>query len=185
MRRNLEIIFALLVGIFVGVASYGSYKSHDYHMTTQNPEPIREYIYIEKEPEVIRDTEYVYIESEPVIEYIHVTDEFYRNFTTEEEWYYKDLAMREGESEGVVGMLWLMYTAECRCEAFNHSIKEEWSSSAYTSMSRTGITPNEDCNKAFELFREGWTPRPLYFRADHYHTFGMALCQVGNHYFSY
>lgn len=182
---KIESIFSLFIGIVVGWAITGSYFSHNYHISTENSEPKTEYIYVTAEPEVIRDTEYVYIESEPVIEYIHVTDEFYRNFTAEEEWYLKDLSMREAESEGVIGQCWVMYTALCRCEAFNNSIKEEWSSSAYTSMSRTGITPNEDCNKAFELIREGWTPRPLYFRANHYHTFGTELCQVGNHYFSY
>lgn len=180
MRRNLEIIFALLVGIVVGVASYGSYKSHDYHMTTQNPEPIREYIYIESEPEIIEKE----VEVEKVV-YLPSYEEFFRNLTEEDEWYLKDLAMREAESEGVIGQCWVMYTALCRCEAFGHSIKDEWSSSAYTSMNRTGRTPNEDCLKAFELIREGWTPKPLYFRARDYHSFGTALCQVGNHYFSY
>lgn len=178
MRRNLEIIFALLVGIVVGVASYGSYKSHDYHMTTQNPEPIREYIYIESEPEIIEK------EVEKIV-YLPSYEEFFRNLTEEDEWYLKDLAMREAESEGVIGQCWVMYTALCRCEAFNHTIKDEWSSSAYTSMNRTGRTPNEDCLKAFELIREGWIPKPLYFRARDYHSFGTALCQVGNHYFSY
>ena len=181
MRRNLEIIFALLVGIAVGAASYGSFKSHDYHMTTENPEPRIEYVYIEKEPVVVHDTEYVY---ETEIKYVPHED-FFRNFTAEDEWYLKDLAMREAEGEGVIGQCWLMYTVLCRCEAFGHTVKEEWESSAYTSMNRTGKEPNEDCNKAFELIREGWTPKPLYFRASHYHTFGTELCQVGNHFFSY
>ena len=180
MRRNLEIIFALLVGIVVGVASYGSYKSHDYHMTTQNPEPIREYIYIESEPEIIEKE----VEVEKVV-YLPSYEEFFRNLTEEDEWYLKDLAMREAESEGVIGQCWVMYTVLCRCEAFGHSIKEEWESEAYTSMNRTGKTPNEDCLKAFEMIREGWTPKPLYFRADHYHTFGTQLCQVGGHFYSY
>ena len=180
MRKNLEIIIALLGGIVVGIASYGSYISHDYHMTTQNPEPIREYVYIESEPEVI--------EVEKVVEkvvYLPSYEEFFRNFTEEDEWYLKDLAMREAEGEGVIGQCWVMYTVLCRCEAFGHSIKEEWQSDAYTSMNRTGITPNEDCLKAFEMIREGWIPKPLYFRAGHYHSFGTALCQVENHYFSY
>lgn len=178
--KAIEVFFTFLVGLAVGIASYGSFKSHDYHMTTQNPEPIREYICIESEPEII--------EVEKVVEeivYIPSNEEFFRNLTEEDEWYLKDLAMREAEGEGVIGQCWLMYAVICRCEAFGHSIKEEWESEAYTSMSRTGKTPNEDCLKAFEMIREGWTPKPLYFRADHYHTFGTQLCQVGGHYYSY
>lgn len=178
--NNLKYIFSLIIGIFVGIAIYGSYQSHNYHIETE-PEKVIEYVYIEKEPEVIHDIEYVY---ETEIKYVP-HEEFFRNFTTEDEWYLKDLAMREAEGEGVIGQCWLMYAVICRCEAFGHSIKEEWESEAYTSMSRTGKTPNEDCLKAFEMIREGWTPKPLYFRADHYHTFGTQLCQVGNHYFSY
>lgn len=177
---NLKYIFSLIIGIFVGIAIYGSYQSHNYHMTTE-PEKEIEYVYIEAEPVVIHDTEYVY---ETEIKYVPY-EEFFRNFTAEDEKYLKDLAMREAEGEGVIGQCWVMYTVLCRCEAFGHSIKEEWESEAYTSMNRTGITPNEDCLKAFEMIREGWTPKPRYFRADHYHTFGTQLCQVGNHYYSY
>ena len=186
--NNLKYIFSLVIGIFVGIAIYGSYQSHNYHMTTE-PEKEIEYVYIEKDPVVIHDTEYVYVESEPeVIEkivYVPLNEDFFLNFTAREEWCVKDIGMREGEGEGVIGQCWVMYSFLCRCQAFGHSIEEEWASSAYTSMNRSGLTPNEDCLKAFELIREGWTPRPLYFRADHYHTFGTELCQVGNHYFSY
>ena len=170
MRKALEILFTLLVGIAVGIASYGSYIHH-------RPTPIEtktEYVYIETEPEIV--TEYVYIEVEP---------EFYRNISDEDSFYYMDIAMREAENQGEVGMLWVMYTFQNRCEAFGHTPKEGWESSAYeTSMFRTGIEPNEDCLKAYEAFIEGWIPRPLYFRANHYHSFGTPLCTVGNHCFS-
>lgn len=177
--NNLKCFFSLIIGIFGGIAIYGSYISHDYHMSTEPPKEV-EYIYVQPEKEIV--TEYVYLE--PEVEYVPY-EEFFRNLTEEDEWYLKDLAMREAEGEGVIGQCWVMYTVLCRCEAFGHSIKEEWGSEAYTSMSRTGRTPNEDCLKAFEMIREGWTPKPLYFRANHYHTFGTELCQVGNHYFSY
>lgn len=170
MRKALEILFTLLVGIAVGIAGYGSYTHHN-----QPTEVIKtEYMYIEHEPEVITET--VYIEVEP---------EFYRNISDEDSFYYMDIALREAENQGVVGMLWVMYTFQNRCEAFGHTPEEEWKSSAYeTSMFRTGIEPNEDCLKAYELFVEGWIPKPLYFRAGHYHSFGTPLAQVGNHYFS-
>ena len=174
MKNTINVLFTLIVGIAVGIAAYGSYTSHNYSMTAQAPEPQIEYVYIEKEPEVITET--VYIEVEP---------EFFRNLSDADGWYYKDYAMREGEAEGVIGMLWLMYTFENRCEAYGHTPEEEWASSASEpSMFRTEIEPNEDCLKAYELFIEGWEPKPLYFRAGHYHSFGTELCQVGNHYFS-
>ena len=173
MRSNLLYIFTFIVGLCVGIAAYGSYKSHNYSMTT-TPEVKTEYVYIEKEPQIVTET--VYIEVEP---------EFYRNISDEDSFYYMDIALREAENQGVVGMLWVMYTFQNRCEAFGHTPKEEWESSAYeTSMFRTGIEPNEDCLKAYELFVEGWIPKPLYFRAGHYHSFGTPLCNVGNHYFS-
>lgn len=173
MKKNIEILFTLFVGILVGIASYGSYISHNH----QEPEPIikTEYVYIETEPEIV--TEYVYIETEPT---------FYRSFSDSEGWYLKDLGMREIEGGDVIDFLWVFYTAECRKEAFGIETYEEvWSSDAFAaSWSRRGIEPNENCLKAFALFEEGWTPKPLWFRADHYHGFGTPLAQVGNHFYS-
>lgn len=174
MTGNLKIIFTLFIGIAFGVIYHATYTAHTQTQVASEPIIKTEYVYIEKEPEVI--TEYVYIEKE---------QETQRNITDEDAWYLKDLAMREAEGEGVEGMLWVMYTVECRTQAFGSTIGEEWAGNAFsTSYTRTGKTPNEDCEKAFEIFREGWTPRPLYFRRGAYHTFGVPLAQVGNHYFS-
>lgn len=171
MRQFLEYLFTLLVGIAVGIAGYGSYTHHNKPIETIKTE----YVYIESEPEIITET--VYVEVEP---------EFYRSFSESEAWYLKDLGMREIEGGDVVDFLWVFYTAECRKEAFGYETYEEvWHSDAFSaSWSRRGIEPNENCLKAFALFEEGWTPKPLWFRADHYHSFGTPLCEVGNHYFS-
>lgn len=172
MKHLIEYVFTFIVGLAVGIASYGSYLSHR-HINTI-PEVKTEYVYIEQEPQIITET--VYIEKEP---------EFFRNISDEDSFYYMDISMREAENQGIVGMLWVMYTFDNRCEVFGHTPEEEWKSSAYeTSMFRTGIKPNDDCLKAYELFCEGWEPKPLYFRAGHYHSFGTELCQVGDHYFS-
>ena len=174
MKQIINYVALLALGAIFGVVCTGSYFSHDYSMPTEPPEKQIEYVYIETEPETV--VEYVYV---PYVE------EIQRNLTSEEAWYYMDLAMREAEGEGVEGMLWVMYTGECRCEAFGQTVKEMWKSPAFqTSMHRTGITPNEDCLKALELFREGWIPKPLWFQRGYYHGFGTPLCQVGNHCFS-
>lgn len=176
MKNALNYLFFLIIGIAFGVAVYGSYQSHTKHytITTEDPEKTVEYIYIEREPEIV--TEYVYVEKE---------ENFYRDLTTEDAYYYGDLAMREAEGEGTVGMLWVMYCAECRAEAYGLTPKEVWESEAFSSSwSRRGKTPNEDCLEALSLFEEGWTPKPLWFRAGNYHGFGTPLCNVGNHYYS-
>lgn len=177
MKHTLTYLFTLLIGITVGIAAYGSYQAHtkSYHLETPEPERIIEYVYVESEPEIITET--VYVEVEPT---------FYRSFSESEEYYLKDLGMREIEGGDVNDFLWVFYTAECRKEAFGYdSYEEVWRSDAFSSSwSRRGIEPNENCEKAFALFEEGWIPRPLWFRADHYHGFGTPLCQVGNHYFS-
>ena len=173
MRNAILYIFSLIVSFAVGIAAYGSYLSHDYSMSTK-PEPTIEYVYIEREPEVITET--VYIEVEPT---------FYRSLTEDDCFYLCDLAMRESENQGVVGMLWVMYTAECRAEAYGLTYEEVWKSDAFSSSwNRRGMEPNEDCKEAIALFEEGWLPKPLYFRAGHYHSFGTEICQVEDHYFS-
>ena len=171
--RIIELIATFFIGVIFGVIYICTVQAHTSE-PIQIPEPEIQYVYVEAEPEIITET--VYLEVEPTL---------YRNISEENGWYYKDYAMREGESEGVIGMLWLMYTFENRCEVYGHTPEEEWASPASeSSMFRTGIEPNEDCLKAYELFEEGWMPKPLYFRTGHYHNFGTPLCQVGNHYFS-
>lgn len=177
MKSNIYQVFALIIGIFVGIAAYGSYQAHtkSCNLETSEPEKVIEYVYIESEPEII--TDYVYIEKEP---------EFYRSFTEGDDWYLADIVMREGEGESVVGMLWLMYWAECEKEAKGYeTYRQVWESAALaSSMNRSGIEPNQNCLEAMALFEEGWMPKPRYFRAGHYHGFAIPLCQVGNHYFS-
>ena len=176
MKHVLNYLFTLIVGITVGIAAYGSYKSHDYSMSTK-PEPTTkiEYVYIEKDPEVITET--IYIEVEPT---------FYRELSEEDCYYLMDLAMREAEGESTVGMLWVMYCAECRKEAFSYdSYKSVWASDAFNaSWDRRGIEPNDKCLEAMALFEEGWLPKPLWFQRGQYHGFGTPLCQVENHCFS-
>ena len=172
--QNLKYLFTLFVGLLVGIAAYGSYQAHTASYEEEKTPPQIEYVYIETEPEVV--TEVVYVPYE---------EPFYRNLTDEDVYYLKDIAMREAEGEDVIGQVMVMYTVICRAEAFNQSIKEVCESSAFESSAfRSGITPNENCNEALSLIEDGWTPKPLYFRAGHYHSFGTPLYQVGNHFYS-
>lgn len=144
----------------------------------------------EEKPTRKQTPQVVYVEVEKIVEvevpvYVPYEEPFYRNFTEQDEWYLQDIAMREAEGEDVIGQCWVMYAFLCRCEAFGHSIEEEWRSSAFaTSMNRSGLTPNENCNRALALIEEGWQPRPLYFGAGYYHDFATPLCEYGGHCFS-
>lgn len=175
MRKTIEVLFTLFVGIAVGIAAYGSYLSHTASYEEEKTPPQIEYVYVETEPEII--TEVVYVPYE---------EPFYRNLTEEDVYYLKDIAMREAEGEDVIGQAMVMYCVLCRAEAFNQTIKEVCESSAFESSAfRSGITPNENCNQALSMIEDGWEPKPLYFRRGCYHSFGTPLFQVGKHYFSY
>lgn len=174
MQQIKQLVIMGLCVLF-GVVIHGSVEAwkESYEMTT--------------EPEIIKEIEYVYIESEPEIRtvYIPYEEPFYRNLTDEDCYYLQDMAMREAEGQGVIGQCWVMYCVICRAEAYGKSIKEVCESSAFESSAfRSGKIPNEDCEKALAMIEEGWVPKPLWFRAGHYHNFGTPLCNYGNHYFS-
>ena len=172
MNRLLKELLILAMGITFGVIVHGSYEAWNY--TEPEPIVITEYKTIEAEPEII--TEVVYVPYE---------EPFYRNLTDEDVWYLKDMAMREASGESVIGQAMVMYVVINRAEAYGQSIKQVCESKAFeSSKGMSGKTPNENCEKALVLIEEGWTPKPLYFRANHYHSFGTPLYQVGNHYFS-
>lgn len=161
----------IIMGCAFGMAVFGSIQSWQ-----PEPEPIviTEYRTIEAEPEIIYETVYVPYE-EP----------FYRNLTKEDEEALLDISMREASGESVIGQAMVMLVVINRAETYGKPIKEIVESDAFkSSRSMSGQTPNENCLKALELIREGWTPKPLYFRANQYHSFGTPLYQVGTHYFS-
>ena len=171
--RIIELITTFFIGVIFGVIYICTIKAHTSE-PIEIPEPVIEYVYIEAEPEIITE-----------IKYVPYEEPFYRNLTEEDKTALLDIAMREAENQEVIGQAMVMYTVICRAEAFNQTIKEVCDSSAFESSAfRSGITPNENCNEALALIEEGWIPKPLYFRRDHYHNFGTPLYQVGPHYFS-
>lgn len=180
--NNIEKVAVFIIGILVGIACCGSYMAHTYIINTEpvkRPERVIIVKEVEVPVEVIKEVEV----EVPV--YIPYEEPFYRNFTAEDEYYLKDGAMREGEGEGVIGQAHIMYVIINRAEAFGMSIKEVVLSDAFApSLNRAGKIPNDDCNEAFALIQEGWTPKPLYFRAGQYHDFGTPLYNYGGHWFS-
>lgn len=172
MNRLLKELLILAMGIGFGIIVHGSYEAWNY--TEPEPIVITEYREIKAEPEVI--TEIVYVPYE---------EPFYRNLTDEDVWYLKDMAMREASGESVIGQAMVMYVVINRAEAYGQSIKQVCESKAFeSSKGMSGKTPNENCNEALALIESGWIPKPLYFRAGHYHNFGTPLFQVEGHYFS-
>jgi len=174
MRKALEILFTLLVGIAVGIASYGSYIHH-------KPTPIEtktEYVYIETEPQIV--TEYVYIEVEP--------EPFYRNLTAEECDLLEQIAYAEAKGEGVRGMVMVMNVVLNRVEApgFGDTIEEVIFAEGqfYTA----GMTPNvsDECHEAMSLVLEGadFSQGALFFNKYGYRNGKEPLFQYLNHYFS-
>lgn len=172
MNRLLKEICLVAMGTVFGIVIHGTWTEQ----FKEEPEPIviTEYREIKAEPEII--TEVVYVPYE---------EPFYRNLTEEDVWYLKDMAMREASGESVIGQAMVMYVVINRAEAYGQSIKQVCESDAFkSSKGMSGKTPNENCNKALALIQEGWIPKPLYFRANHYHSFGTPLFQVEGHYFS-
>ena len=172
MNRLLKELLLLIMGTLFGMAIHGAWTEQ----FKEEPEPIviTEYQVIEAEPEVI--TEVVYVPYE---------EPFYRNLTEEDVYYLKDIAMREASGESIIGQAMVMLVVINRAEAFNQSIKQVCESDAFkSSRGMSGKIPNDNCNEALALIESGWEPKPLFFRAGHYHSFGTPLYQVGNHYFS-
>ena len=177
--NNVEKIAVFIMGILVGVACCYSYMTYKYVINVEpiEPETITVVKEVEVPVEVVKEIEV------PV--FIPYEEPFYRNLTEEDKYYLQDGAMREAEGEGVIGQALVMYVIINRAEHFNMSIKDVVLSSAFeTSLDRAGRIPNDDCNEALALIEEGWTPKPLYFRADTYHNFATPVFQYGNHYFS-
>lgn len=174
--KNLETIFALLIGILVGVASYGSYISH----RPVQPEKVVECVYIESEPEVITEYEYIYVPVEPEV--------YYPNLTFEECDLLEQIAFAEAKGEGVRGMVLVMNVVLNRVHAngYGDSVKEVIFAEGqfYTD----GMTPNvsDECHEALVLVLEGadFSQGALYFNKYGYRSDKEPLFQYGEHYFS-
>lgn len=174
MRKALEILFTLLVGIAVGIAGYGSYTHHNKPIETIKTE----YVYIEREPEVITETVYVEIEPEP----------FYLNLTSEECDLLEQIAFAEAQGEGTSGMVMVMNVVLNRVEAEGYGDSIEEVIFAEGQFYTEGMTPNvsDECHEAMALVLEGadFSQGALYFNGGGYRNDKEPLFQYKNHYFS-
>lgn len=173
MKDTLNYIFTFIIGLFVGIAITGSYFSHDYHMTTHNPESTV-YIYYTNEA------------NEKASEVQELEEEFYRTFTEEEIDLLEQIAMAEAGGEDTKGKALVMLVVLNRCERDGLSIEEVIYKPGqfYTA----GMKPGDDeCHEAIAMIMDGWdeSEGALYFCATGYNKYGKThLFQYGGHYFS-
>lgn len=176
MKHAVLCLFSMLVGIAVGIAAYGSYQAHNFHYETAEPEI--QYVYIEKEPEIITET--VYVEAEP--------EPFYLNLTTEECDLLEQIAFAEAKGEGVRGMVMVMNVVLNRVKADGYGNSIEEVIFAEDQFYTDGMTPNvsDECHEAMALVLEGtdFSQGALYFNKYGYREGKEPLFQYFNHYFS-
>lgn len=177
MKRYLTYLFIVAVTAAVTIACYGSYQNHDYSISTVNPEPINEYIYV---PVYIEQPVYETAEAEPVEE-----ETFCLNLSDEDCELLEQIAMAEAGNQDTVGKALVMLTVLNRVEKTGLSIREViYAPNQYYTA---GMCPgNDDCHEALVMIMEGWdeSQGATCFRTGHYHNFGIPLFQHGSHYFS-
>lgn len=173
-------IFASLVSIIAFfVAVIGSYRSHDFHMTT-----------ISHDSPMFLD-EVIEVEETPVPEYIPpevpvIRTGQFLNLTFDEMDELEAIAYAEARGEGVKGMALVMNVVINRHRKTGQSIHDVIHATGqfYT----VGMTNNvsEECHEALSLVMDGYdeSQGALYFSAHGYSMYGEPLFQYGKHYFS-
>jgi N-acetylmuramoyl-L-alanine amidase len=182
MKKHILLILeVIIVTVFATIACYGSYLSHNYSITTENPEPLTEYIYV---PVYIEKPVLVEVEK---IEEAEIEEEevFYRTFSAEDADLLEQIAMSEAANQGTVGMALVMMTVINRSEKTGDSIREViFAPNQYATAGM--CAGNDEAHEALALIESGWdeSQGALYFRTKHYHIFGTPLFQYKDHYFS-
>lgn len=177
MKRYLTYLFIVAVTAAVTIACYGSYQNHDYSISTVNPEPITEYIYV---PVYIEQPVNETAEAEPVEE-----ETFCLNLSEEDCELLEQIAMAEAGNQDTVGKALVMLTVLNRVEKTGLSIREViYAPNQYYTA---GMCPgDEDCHEALAMILGGWdeSQGATCFRTGHYHNFGIPLFQHQDHFFS-
>jgi hypothetical protein len=180
----------VIIIIAVVIAIIGSYKSHEYHMSTVSHETLWEEVEVQEVPEEI------FVPSE--VPLIRTTQ--YVNLTFEEMAFLQQIAMAEARGEDAYGQALVMRTVLIRSARTGKSIKEVfYAKGQFTTVNDPMFghyEPNEANNQAIGMIIDGWTEKDLpvdtewdttkdlyYFAADGYPKYGEHAFQWGGHYF--
>ena len=180
MTQNLKIIFTLFIGIAFGVIYHATYTAHTQTQVASEPIIKTEYVYIEKEPQVITEVEYVYVPVDPEV--------YYPNLTFEECDLLEQIAYAEAKGEGVRGMVLVMNVVLNRVHAHGYGDTVKEVIFADGQFYTDGMTPDvsDECHEALALVLDGadFSQGALYFNRGGYRAEKEPLFQYGNHYCS-
>ena len=177
MKRVAFIYGTVITVLAVVIACVGSYKSHDYHMTTESHDYVYEEIFI------MEDTP---IESQMPTEVPLIRTSQYVNLTFEEMDMLQQIAMIEARGEDAKGQALVMMVVLNRSKKDNQSIREViFREGQFSTYGFGTYIPNEENNKALAMILDGWDESngALFFCADGYNG-REPLFQYGGHYFS-
>lgn len=194
----------VIIIIAVVIAVIGSYKSHEYHMSTVSHDDLWEEVCDDlceehfgiHQVDVSEISAEVFVPSEvPLIR----TTQFV-NLTFEEMAFLQQIAMAEARGEDAYGQALVMRTVLIRSFRTGKSIKEVfYAPGQFTTVNDPMFgryEPNEANNQAIGMIIDGWTEKDLpvdtewdttkdlyYFAAGGYPRYGEHAFQWGGHYF--
>lgn len=176
----MRILFNMLVtSVLVSlcaVACVGSYRSHNFHMSTTNPYMAPDVIIEAEQPEV-----WFVVHKIPAI---HMAA--YSNLTFEDMDLLQQIAMCEGRGEDAKGQALIMCVVINRSRKYSQSIYDVIYAPGQFATAHMGeYIPNEANNEAIGIIIDGWdeSEGALYFCNSGYNG-KEPLFKYGNHYFS-
>ena len=183
LKKEVFWIGTLIIICLVVVACVGSYRFHDYHMTTMPHDTLWEEVtVVEEEPVEI------FVPSEvPLVR----TTEFV-NLTFEEMDFLQQIAMAEARGEDEVGQALVMLTVLNRSERTGKSIFQVfYARGQFTTVNDPNFgyyVPNENCNKALAMILDGWNEKdfdPNWDTNKKVYYFGVGVPAYGDKGFQY
>ena len=176
MKHFINVLGSVLIVLAGLIAVIGSYRSHNYHMTTESHDS----------PMFLDEVIEPY-KPEPIIPEVPIirTGQFI-NLTFAEMDELEAIAYAEARGEGVKGMALVMNVVINRSRESGKSVHEVIY--APNQFYTAGMTDNvsEECHEALALVLDGYdeSQGALYFCSKGYSKYGEPLFQYGGHYFS-
>ena len=172
----LNAITCLMLSGLCAVACVGSYRSHNFHMSTTNPYMAPDVIIEVEQPEI-----WFPVHKVPAI---HMAA--YPNLTFEEMELLQQIAMCEARGEDAKGQALVMRVVINRSQKYGQSIYNVIYAPGQFATAHMGeYIPNEANNEAIGIIIDGWdeSEGALYFCNSGYNG-KEPLFKYGNHYFS-